>query len=61
MKWIGLYAWSASACTMGANEVMTTTRIRKYDLERIKEISMPRESNWEVIQRIIDDYMSRRV
>tara|TARA_B100000282_G_C31383720_1_gene332461 strand:+ start:240 stop:380 length:141 start_codon:yes stop_codon:yes gene_type:complete len=46
---------------MGANEVMTTTRIRKYDLERIKEISMPRESNWEVIQRIIDDYMSRRV
>jgi hypothetical protein len=40
---------------------MTTTRIRKYDLERIKQIAMPREANWEVIQRILDDYKARRV
>ena len=46
---------------MAANDAMTSTRIRKYDLERLKGISMPRESNWEVIQRLIDDYMARRL
>ncbi len=45
---------------MAANDAMTTTRIRKYDLERLKGLALARESNWEVIQRLIDEYMARR-
>ena len=55
------YMQGALQRIMAANDAMTSTRIRKYDLERLKGIAMPRESNWEVIQRLIDDYMARRL
>jgi len=41
---------------MGANEVMTSTRIRRYDLERIMRLKLPREANWEFIMRLLNAY-----
>jgi len=55
-----LICFSALSVSMAANDAMTTTRIRKYDLERLKGLALARESNWEVIQRLIDEYMARR-
>ena len=52
--------FDALSVSMAANDAMTTTRIRKYDLERLKGLALARESNWEVIQRLIDEYMARR-
>ena len=46
---------------MGANAAMSTIRIRKYDLERIRRLSLPNESNWEFLKRVIDEYEAGRV
>ena len=45
---------------MGANDAMTSTRLRKYDLQRIQNLKMPRESNWEFIMRLLNEYEVRR-
>jgi hypothetical protein len=44
---------------MGANDAMTSTRLRKYDLQRIQNLKMPREANWEFIMRLLNDYETR--
>jgi hypothetical protein len=46
---------------MGANEAMTSTRIRRYDLERIMRLKLPREANWEFIMRLLNAYEAGKV
>ncbi len=46
---------------MGANQAMSTVRIRKYDLNRIQRLRMAKESNWEFLKRVIDQYEAGRV
>ena len=47
--------------SMGANDAMSTIKLRRYDLDRIKEIRLPREANWEVVKRLLDEYIAERV
>jgi len=46
---------------MSANDAMSTIKLRKYDLDRIKQIRMPREANWEVLKRLLDEYQAERI
>lgn len=47
--------------SMSANDAMSTIKLRKYDLDRIKQIRMPREANWEVLKRLLDEYQAERI
>lgn len=46
---------------MAANDAMSTIKLRRYDLDRIKEIRLPREANWEVVKRLLDEYIAERI
>jgi hypothetical protein len=47
--------------SMAANDAMSTIKLRRYDLDRIKEIRLPREANWEVVKRLLDEYIAERI
>ena len=42
--------------TMGNQPEMTAIRVRRYDVERLKEFSMNGESFWETLARILNEH-----
>jgi len=41
---------------MGTADSMSAIRVRKYDIERLKEFKMSNESTWETLARILNEY-----
>ena len=41
---------------MGTADSMSAIRVRKYDIERLKEFKMNDESAWETLARILNEY-----
>ena len=41
---------------MGTADSMSAIRVRKYDIERLKEFKMNNESTWETLARILNEY-----
>ena len=41
---------------MATADAMSAIRVRKYDIERLKEFKVNNESAWETLARILNEY-----
>tara|TARA_B100000963_G_C22554738_1_gene638513 strand:- start:412 stop:564 length:153 start_codon:yes stop_codon:yes gene_type:complete len=41
---------------MGTGDAMSAIRVRKYDIERLKQFKVNNESAWETLARILNEY-----
>jgi len=57
-----MYSLTTLICTakmhiiMATADAMSAIRVRKYDIERLKEFKMNDESAWETLARILNEY-----
>ena len=42
--------------TMGTAESMSAIRVRKYDIQRLKQFKLNHESTWETLARLLNEY-----
>ena len=42
--------------TMGTADSMSAIRVRKYDVQRLKDFKVNNESTWETLARILNEY-----
>jgi len=41
---------------MGTADSMSAIRVRKYDIQRLKDFKVNNESTWETLARILNEY-----
>lgn len=57
-----MYSFTTLICTvkmrimMATADAMSAIRVRKYDIERLKEFKVNNESAWETLARILNEY-----
>tara|TARA_Y100001963_G_C6596830_1_gene360601 strand:- start:224 stop:370 length:147 start_codon:yes stop_codon:yes gene_type:complete len=39
---------------MGTNDSFTVIKVRKYDVERLKQYALGSEAHWEAFKRVMD-------
>ncbi len=44
------------ARSMGTAESMSAIRVRKYDIQRLRDFKLNNESTWETLARILNEY-----
>ena len=44
------------ARSMGTAESMSAIRVRKYDIQRLRDFKLNNESTWETLARILNAY-----
>lgn len=40
---------------------MTSIRVRRYDVDRLKEYALPNEAIWETLLRVLNEYTHTRI
>jgi len=46
---------------MSEESPMTSIRVRRYDVERLKEYALPNEALWETLLRVLNEYTHTRI
>lgn len=49
------------AVIMSEESPMTSIRVRRYDVERLKEYALPNEAIWETLLRVLNEYTHTRI
>lgn len=51
----------ALGINMSEESPMTSIRVRRYDVERLKEYALPNEALWETLLRVLNEYTHTRI
>ena len=49
------------AINMSDESLMTSIRVRRYDVERLKEYALPNEALWQTLLRVLNEYTHTRI